>query len=323
MNGGNVLQRTPIAAAAGIALLALILAALIWLPVVALANSPPATPASVTLSRSGATLTIVWDTPAGATKYHVTYSSDNRNSWTAIGDNLTGNGIGVGNTDPAKTYIVAVRAGNEHGWSGWRNSAPIAPNPPPAAPGTIAITRANGSLAAQWDAVADATKYHVTYSSNNRQSWQSPVCGDNCSNNVTITADNQKTYIVAGGVGVADADAVAGQVVADGGPAIAAIGAIGGMVLRSPGGGVPYYGKGVAAAGYRYGGRRSRRRIRQRDRRQPDQPSQHHRQQGHAGRRRDWCPSEDAFADHSSPSSERPGPSRRRAHYHTIRHYTP
>ena len=197
MIGESILGRTPIAAAAGMALLAVMLAGLIWLPAVALANSPPATPASVTVTRGGDTLTVVWDTPAGATKYHATYSSDGGNSWTAIGDNLTGNGIGVGNTDPAKTYIVAVRAGNEHGWSGWRNSAPIAPNPPPAAPGTIAITRANGSLAAQWDAVADATKYHVTYSSNNRQSWQSPVCGDNCSNNVTITADNQKTYIVA------------------------------------------------------------------------------------------------------------------------------
>ena len=38
MNGKNVLQRTPIAAAAGIALLALILAALILLPAVALAD---------------------------------------------------------------------------------------------------------------------------------------------------------------------------------------------------------------------------------------------------------------------------------------------
>ena len=192
----TIRELTPTAAAAGIALLGLILAALIWLPAVALANSPPATPASVTVTRSNDTLTIVWDTPADATKYHATYSSDGGNSWTAIGDNLTGNGIGVGNTDPAKTYIVAVRAGNDHGWSGWRNSAPIAPNPPPATPGTIVVTRADGSLAAQWDAVADATKYHVTYSSNNRQSWQSPVCGDNCSNNVTITADNQKTYIV-------------------------------------------------------------------------------------------------------------------------------
>ena len=161
------------------------------------AQSAPATPGSVSVTRSGSTLTASWDAPAGATKYHATYSSDNGNSWTAIGDNLTGNGIGVGNTDPAKTYIVAVRAGNQYGWSGWRNSDPIAGIPPPAAPGTIAITRADGSLAAQWDAVADATKYHVTYSSNNRQSWQSPVCGDSCSNNVTITADNQKTYVVA------------------------------------------------------------------------------------------------------------------------------
>ena len=179
------------------ALLALMLAALILLPAITLANSPPTTPASVTVSRSGVTLTVIWDTPAGATKYHATYSSDGGNSWTAIGDNLTGNGIGVGNTDPSKPYIVAVRAGNDHGWSGWRNSAPIQPAPPPATPGSITVTRADGSLTAIWDAVENATKYHVTYSSNNGGSWQAPSCGDNCSNNVTISVDNAKTYIVA------------------------------------------------------------------------------------------------------------------------------
>ena len=190
-------ELTPTAAAAGIALLALILAALIWLPAVALANSPPPPPASVTVTRSSDTLTIVWDTPADATKYHATYSSDGGNSWTAIGDNLTGNGIGVGNTDPAKTYIVAVRAGNDHGWSGWRNSAPIAPKPPPATPGTIVVTRADGSMTAIWETVENATKYHVTYSSNNGGSWNAAPCGDNCSNNVTVSVDNAKTYIVA------------------------------------------------------------------------------------------------------------------------------
>ena len=108
------------------ALLALMLAALILLPSITLANSPPATPASVTLTRTGNTITVVW-TPAGAAKYHATYSSDGGNSWTAISDNLTGTGASFGNTDTTKTYIVAVRAGNEHGWSGWRNSAASGP----------------------------------------------------------------------------------------------------------------------------------------------------------------------------------------------------
>ena len=146
------------------------------------------------------TLTINYDTPAGATKYHATYSSDNRNSWTVIGDNEGSGGVSIGNLDPTKTYIAAVRAGNQYGWSGWRNSAPIAPDgstAPPAAPGTIGISRTDGTLTASWTEVASASKYHVTYSSNNGGSWSAPSCGDNCSNAVDISVDNAKTYIVA------------------------------------------------------------------------------------------------------------------------------
>ena len=182
------------------AVLALTLAALILLPAVALANSPPATPASVTVSRSGVTLTITYDNPAGATKYHATYSSDGGNSWTFIGNDLDDRGASIGGTDTTKTYIAAVRAGNDHGWSGWRNSAPIQPDgstAPPAAPGTISLSRTDGELTASWTAPDGATEYHVTYSSNNGGSWQAPTCGDNCSNAVTISVDNDKTYIIA------------------------------------------------------------------------------------------------------------------------------
>ena len=35
--------------------------------------------------------------------------------------------------DSGKSYIVGVRAGNAHGWSGWRNSASASYTPPPVA----------------------------------------------------------------------------------------------------------------------------------------------------------------------------------------------
>ena len=165
------------------------------------AQSAPARPASVTVTRSGNTLNITWDTPTGATKYHVTYSSDNGNSWTAFSDNATGSSISVGSQDTTKTYVVAVRAGNQYGWSGWRNSPPIAPDgstAPPAAPSTININLGDGTLTASWAAPDTASKYHVTYSSNNGGSWSAAPCGDNCSNPVTINnLDNSKTYVVA------------------------------------------------------------------------------------------------------------------------------
>ena len=195
------LNRLALFSLAAAGLLALVFALLLSpLPPALEANSPPATPASVTVTRSGNTLNVTYDNPAGATKYHVTYSSDNGNSWASAGDNLTAGGVTFGGTDPTKTYIAAVRAGNQYGWSGWRNSAPIAPDgstAPPAAPGTIGISRTDGTLTASWTEVASATEYHVTYSSNNGGSWSAPSCGDNCSNAVTISVDNAKTYIVA------------------------------------------------------------------------------------------------------------------------------
>ena len=183
-----------------LALLILAATAVLWASSAA-ANSPPATPASVTVTRSADSLYIDWEAIPGATKYHVTYSSDNGNSWASAGDSLTGDSVSFGNTDPAKTYVAAVRAGNAHGWSGWRNSPPIQPDgstAPPAAPTPISISREDGTLTASWSEPASASKYHVTYSSNNRGSWSAPSCGDNCSNGVTLNnVDNAKTYIVA------------------------------------------------------------------------------------------------------------------------------
>ena len=193
------LFRLPLAAAG---LLALVFAVFVSpLPQLLEANSAPATPASVTVARTGDTLNVSGYAVSSATKYHITYSGDNKQSWQAApcGANCTAN-TDITGIDTSKTYIVGVRAGNQHGWSGWRNSAPNAPDvteTPPATPGAITVTRADGALTAGWDAVESATKYHVTYSSNNRQSWQAAPCGANCTSaSVTIDADNQKTYIV-------------------------------------------------------------------------------------------------------------------------------
>ena len=148
MNIGRTLSpsraktRRPLAAAA---LFALLLAALTLLPAVALAQTPPA---SVTLARADGTVTASWPQVSNAAGYHITYSSDNTQSWTAApcGNNCTesNNGITVSEgvasitisgLDNHKIYIVGVRASDNGGqWSEWTNSAPIAPQLP-AAPG--------------------------------------------------------------------------------------------------------------------------------------------------------------------------------------------
>ena len=171
------------------------------------ANSAPAAPTGLTAAHNGETVTATWVPPTGATKYHITYSTDGMNSWSgpSCGDNCTASGteteasFTITGTDPGKTYVVGLRAGNQHGWSTWVNSAPAeAPNPPPDTPGPIIVTRSDGQLHVSWPADSNAIKYHVTYSSDHMNSWSATLCGDNCSGNeITIVGvDNDKTYYV-------------------------------------------------------------------------------------------------------------------------------
>ena len=109
-----------------------LLAALVFSSSHALAQSPPGSVSSVSLSRADGTVTATWPAVAGATSYHVTYSSDGGGSWSLAALNHPNNSITIG-VDNAKTYIVGVRARNEHGDSGWTNSPAAGPYTPGAA----------------------------------------------------------------------------------------------------------------------------------------------------------------------------------------------
>ena len=169
------------------------------------AQQAPATPTSVSVTRSDGALTASWSAVAGATSYHITYSSDGGGSWSLAALKHPTNSITIG-VDNAKTYLVGVRARNEHGDSGWRNSpaaGPYKPEPPkmpepsktPATPTAVAVVRSDGRLTASWLAVAGATSYHVTYSSDGGGSW-SLAALNHPDNSITIDVDNAKTYLV-------------------------------------------------------------------------------------------------------------------------------
>ncbi len=194
------------------AILALTLAALALYPSpAALAQSQsPDAPASVSVTRADGSLTASWDAPSGATKYHVTYTSDHKKSWQLAALNHSGTSITISGADNSKVYYVAVRAGNDNGWGGWRDSAaatpfvteptptPVptpAPPPPPDAVASVSVTRADGALTASWDAPSGATSYHVTYSDNGKQSWQLAAL-NHTSTSITFNGDNTKTYVV-------------------------------------------------------------------------------------------------------------------------------
>ena len=123
------------------------------------APAPPDAPASVTVTRADGTVTASGYSVSNATKYHATYSSDNKQSWTSASDSHTGNSITISGADNSKTYYVGVRAGNDGGWSGWTNSDAVAPFVP--APTNLIITNGDGFFDLAWSTVTDATGYDV------------------------------------------------------------------------------------------------------------------------------------------------------------------
>ena len=126
----------------------------------------------MSVSRADGTVTASWAAVTGADHYHVTYSTSNGASWSLAALKHTGTSITI-TADNDATYIVAARAGNTTGWSGWRNSAPAGPyDPPLAAPvqamlgrGIVNVGRRNHwtlqHLDVSWTGVANADSYQV------------------------------------------------------------------------------------------------------------------------------------------------------------------
>ncbi len=129
-------------------------------------TTPPGTPSSVSITRADGTLTASWSAVSGATKYHVTYSSNNGKNWSLAAFNHASSSITVG-VENGGTYIVGVRAGNQHGWSGWRNSAPSGPyyppTPPPATPSNLKAYGGVKSVTLAWDDPGDSSIYYYEY----------------------------------------------------------------------------------------------------------------------------------------------------------------
>ena len=162
--------------------------------------APPETPSSVTVTRTDGSLTASWPAVDGATSYHVTYSSDGGANWTLAALNHPDASITISNVTNSATYIVAVRARNDQGDSGWRNSSPagpFTPAAPPETPSSVTVTRADGSLTASWPAVDGATSYHITYSSDGGTSWSLAALNHPDASITISSVTNSATYIVA------------------------------------------------------------------------------------------------------------------------------
>ena len=140
-------------------------------------NSPaavgiPPSVASVSVTHHGDRLEASWPGATGATKYHVTYSSDGGKSWSLAALDHAAASITINNTDGTKAYVVGVRAGNSAGWSGWTNSGEVPPATPlPGGVGSVSATHNGATVSVTWTAAAHATGYDVVYSTDGKASW--------------------------------------------------------------------------------------------------------------------------------------------------------
>ena len=138
----------------------------------ALAQSPPGTVGTITVTRTDGTLTASWDAPTNAAAYHVTYSTNHGASWSLGAMHHIQTTWTLDNADNSATYVVGVRARNSANvWSGWRNSpssGPYTPQPdpqPPAAPAGLAATAGDDSVTVTWTDPGDSsiTGYEYQY----------------------------------------------------------------------------------------------------------------------------------------------------------------
>ena len=160
------------------------------------AASPPASVGSVNATRSHGSIDVTWDAPNGATKYHVTYTTDGGNSWMLLASEHSSTSISIVNAANDKAYMVGVRAGNDGGWSGWVNSNEVPKvTPPPGPVGSVSATHNGSSVSVTWDAADHATGYDVVYSTDGKASWTRAATNHGGTSYTLNGADSQLAYV--------------------------------------------------------------------------------------------------------------------------------
>ena len=160
---------------------------------------------SIDVRHNDTSLEVSWDAPEGATHYDVTYTGSNgatgRAAWNRASTSLTiGCDVREGYENQhcvsgATDYRVGVRARNAGGPSPWTNAA-WASFEPPAAPSSLDVTHNGSSLSVSWDAVAEATSHHVTYTDADAIDWQLAEAAHTGTSLTISGVDSAKTYLV-------------------------------------------------------------------------------------------------------------------------------
>ena len=167
---------------------------------------------SVSAQRSGGNVNVTWTAPARATGYDVVYSTNNKHSWTRAATNQAATSYTIEGASAGLSYVVAVRAVNDAGESGWANSnlVPVSspPNPPPdptpnpqpdppGGVGGLTASRAGNAVTASWNAAARATGYDVVYSTDDKASWTRAATNQAGTSYTLSGAESGKSYVFA------------------------------------------------------------------------------------------------------------------------------
>ncbi len=156
-------------------------------------TSPPITPQSVSLSRSGTTLTATWPAVVGAANYNVDLSSDGGSTWVGQATALTTTTWTKSSIDATKSYAVRVQSKNSTGTSGWTESSVSTPAPP--APASVTLgTRTSNTLNVSWSAVSNATSYNVRTSTDSGVTWGS--ASSETGTTKALTVNGSSDYVV-------------------------------------------------------------------------------------------------------------------------------
>ena len=171
---------------------------------------PPDGVGSVSAQRGGGNVTIAWNAPARATGYDVVYSTNDKQSWTRLATNQSSTSYTLAGADDALSYVVAVRAINDAGESGWTNSnvvpasstppPPPTPDPKPQPPGSVGgltASRVVGTIQASWNAASGATGYDVVYSTDGKASWIRAATNQSATSYTLTDASTGKSYVFA------------------------------------------------------------------------------------------------------------------------------
>ena len=165
---------------------------------------PPEPVGSVSAQRSGGDIAVTWTAPARAAGYDVVYSTNNKYSWARLATSQTSTSYTIEDASAVLSYVVAVRAVNDAGESGWTNSnlvpATATPEPkpqPPAGVTGLSASRAGNVIETRWSAAGGATGYDVVYSSDGKHSWTRAATNQSGTSYTLSNASNSKSYVFA------------------------------------------------------------------------------------------------------------------------------